>query len=108
MTRIQDITCPSCGGSLEVVKGDKPIIHCNNCGKDWETGLVPLGGEMQIPKDFNMCDVIERCKASAEKLGYSKEEVKFKGFRLYFDADGTIISNGFFMADLDLDGTADE
>lgn len=108
MTKINDVKCPACGGDLEIVKGVQPYIHCNGCGKDWETGLVQLGGEMQIPEKFNMREVIERCKASAEKLGYSKDEVKFKGFRLYFDADGTIISNGFFMADIDPDVTTDE
>jgi len=101
--RINDVKCPACGGKLEIVKGIKPHIHCTECERDWETGLIPLRGEMQIPDKFDMRKVIDTCKESHEKLGYMKEDSKFMGFRLYFDLDGMVICNGFFLAGFDPD-----
>jgi len=106
--RINDIPCPACQGILEIIKGAEPYIHCTNCERDWETGLIPHGKEMQPPEDFNIQDIIQKCKVSYGPLGYTPDKIKFKGFRLYFDAEGTILSRGFFMCDFDPDRSTDE
>jgi hypothetical protein len=95
-TKIKGVKCPACGADLELIKEGILRIHCPSCGRDWKTGLIPLTGEMQIPEKFNMQEIIEKGKRDCEDLGWPKEDVKFMGFRLYYEHEGSVMSRGFF------------